>query len=154
MGPDQQIRLDSFDVNTEELIAGLLTEAEIPMSYTDDMRRFAKLHGGKKIDPTTLGIPVDIHAPALTGNTIDRKVNISPQNIILSREELSVARLSAAASTIRREGIRTPNVTRIRIQPSSVSGTFVVSGDGNHRIAALRLAGHTDPIPVILTTNR
>jgi hypothetical protein len=118
--------------------------------YRQAMRRAVASHGSAKVSAASLRLPVQEHEPALRGETEEVELMVSPMDVSLSRSELSVARLEAAGEAIDQVGVKASGVTRISVQPDVHPGKYVISSDGNHRIAALRIRGVDAKIPVVL----
>lgn len=122
-------------------------------SWADDMREAADKFGAEKLSVEDASLPHE--EPAGIGSPVESNITIPADSLILGRPELSKARLEAASKTLSREGVRTEGVTPIDVSPSKEQpGKYVVNGDGNHRAAALLLAGEKGEIPVRVTQER
>lgn len=96
--------------------------------------------------------PTPMHAPDAV--PVGRRISVD--DIQLGRDELSKGRLFQAQENLK-GGVR-PETTGVRlkeqVQPIVVipdparPGKFIVTDDGNHRVALLKLQGVTDDIPV------
>lgn len=108
---------------------------------------------GAKVSASTLGLAHGNAFPTGLSNRTKR-MEVSLSKISLGRPALDRERLLRAAGSLR-NGIRARGK---RIEPIRVAqkrdGSFVVQGDGNHRIAALRLMGYRGKVPVVARLQR
>lgn len=106
--------------------------------------------GGENVSVAALGLQ-SAFSPSLRGRTKDRDILVSVGDIKLSRDTLNKTRLLALekqlAGGLRKQKAFNINVVRDPRNP----GKFIVSRDGNHRIAYLQLVGYRGKVTVTLT---
>lgn len=105
---------------------------------------------GENVSVAALGLPQKVFQP-VRGRSRDRVVEVRASDISLGREQLNRTRLDAVAAQLagkRFERRRGFNIQVVRDQDDPAR--FVVSGDGNHRVAYLRLVEYDAPIRVTL----
>lgn len=109
--------------------------------------------GGNMISARALGLPVrEGSVPFLQSR--ERRQNIPISKISLGRPELNRDRLLNAANFLRnglRAGGRRIEPIRLAQRPD---GRYQVLGDGNHRIAALRLMAFSGSVPALVRLQR
>jgi hypothetical protein len=118
-------------------------EQELPQNVQERIQS-----SPRKINARDLGLPVH-EWTAPSGPTTERRITINPSEIALGRTDLRQERLLRASDAMR-EGFRTNQVTPVHVQRKP-GGGYVVTADGNHRVAVLRLSGSKKPIEVVLT---
>lgn len=106
--------------------------------------------GGENVSVSALGLQ-SAFSPSLRGRTKDKDISVSVGDIKLSRDSLNRTRLLALekqlAGGVKKQRAFNINVVRDPRSP----GKFIVSRDGNHRVAYLQLVGYRGKVTVTLT---
>lgn len=106
--------------------------------------------GGENVSVSALGLQ-SAFSPSLRGKTRDKDVAVGLGDIKLSRDSLNKTRLLALekqlAGGLKKQRAFNINVVRDPRNP----GKYIVSRDGNHRIAYLQLVGYRGKVNVTLT---
>lgn len=116
---------------------------------------------GGKVKVAELGLEhTEPPTPMHPANAVAVPRTVSVDDITLGRDELSKGRMfqvqkaleqgvKAEGETFTTLGGKQQKVTPIDVVPDPAEpGKFIVAGDGNHRVALLKLQGNTEPIPV------
>lgn len=103
--------------------------------------------GTKKIPVGKLGLKRE---EPLIGGSEEKLMEIDINDIVLGRESLNPARMLLLQNQLPGKQIATRGVTLIIVTRNPETGHYVVSGDGNHRVAFLKLTGYRGKVPVIV----